>query len=524
MQRWDRRTAAARTISRTMRNRELSADEAEFVGSLCHYVREHLDSFRDAGKRLDEHYSAAALQQRHDALVDGFRRVRASKFDTDLNRFVETDEPMYSEGFIEVTKAGHVPTLPGDRMGKAMDECASVQSDDLLDTARAELLCVLTWLAWDEHANSIKPRICEFQGMEWHFDPLYTDANRRQLHKDRVDSSWVTLARKSLSLARLRPSSENEGISMVRNAEAALTECGLPSADRWLRDRASLIAANISAIRKFVEKEEDDLRRRWMAERMSRVRRRRDELRSDLRHHPAHFPPAGRRSAYLRDQLRLEYRQPQDLSTAIFWATREAVERSKTLYSGRPFSRSFGAWVEFLLFVILSEDACNAVHVSEFQALRNEWPGRPRLLIDMKSNGVLGQLVELDARAWVAVASVVVVSDVAGLVVVGSGGSVEGVTLRADQLSSPERAVLIALERARRESPPRALDAGELLKFCGGLPSGQRHEFRDADHVRDTVYGLRKRKIQIPNPRNKSGYALERPLEVTVPDLAASIR
>lgn len=95
--------------------------------------------------------------------------------------------------------------------------------------------------------------------------------------------------------------------------------------------------------------------------------------------------------------------------------------------------------------------------------------------------------------------------------------------LRADQLSSPERAVLIALEQARRQSPSRALDASDIRRDCARLSNGQLHTFRDDDHVRRTIYRLRKKRIGIPNPSNKSGYSLELRLEETVPDLAASI-
>jgi hypothetical protein len=384
-----------------MSQKALSADEAEFVGDLCHYVREHLDSFRDAGKRLDDHYSVAAFRQRHESVVEGFRSARAVRFDNEVGAQVKTDEPMYSADFVANAEKGFVAEQAGHRMGEAMSECGSNTTDDALDTQRAEAICLLTWLAWDEHANTILPSVCEFQAMEWHFDPLFTDTNRRQVLKGRIDSAWVSLARKSVSLVKLRPAPLSFAQAEPQRARAKSDGGALPTADRWLRDRAPVIAANLSTLRVHVEKEESELRRRWKAERMFRVRRRRDELRLDLRHHPTDFPPEGRRTAYIRDQLRLEYRQPEDLSTAIFWAAREAVERSKSLYSGRPFSRSFGAWVEFLLFVILNEDAGNAERVSEFQALPNEWPGRPCLLVDMKHSELLDRLLELDVRAWV---------------------------------------------------------------------------------------------------------------------------
>jgi hypothetical protein len=381
-----------------MGSKPLTADEAEFVGTLCEYVRANLESFRAAGARIDERYSGAAFRRRHEASVEEFRSARAMRFDDRLGEQVATDEPMYDDGFIRNLASSIVPERVGDRMAHAMTACASNQDDAALDTEQAEIVCVLTWLAWDEHANSIAPLVCEFQSMEWRFDPLYTDLNRRQLHKDRVDQSWVTLARKSLSLVKLRPATTSGMMPVVSDKGDAQE---LPHAERWLRDRAHVVAANLPLWRALIEVEEQGVRAQWKAERMLRVRDRKRDLRLDLEHHAELLPPKGKRKTYFREQLRQARDLPESVEQGLYMASMDAIERARTMFNGRPFTRSFAAWVEFLLLVILSESAGESERVSVLQSMSNEWPGRQRLLIDLKHNGVLEQLLKLDARAWV---------------------------------------------------------------------------------------------------------------------------
>lgn len=86
----------------------------------------------------------------------------------------------------------------------------------------------------------------------------------------------------------------------------------------------------------------------------------------------------------------------------------------------------------------------------------------------------------------------------------------------AAALNDPDRAVLIALEAARREQPPRALDGGEIRAEAKkrGL-----YVFRDARHARQTIDSLRKRGWAIPNAGNRTGFRLPIPLAQTCPDL-----
>ena len=95
--------------------------------------------------------------------------------------------------------------------------------------------------------------------------------------------------------------------------------------------------------------------------------------------------------------------------------------------------------------------------------------------------------------------------------------------LSAAELNAPARALLIALERARREKPPSALSAKQLRQNCSRSSGIEKHEFRNDDHVQRVVAELRKLGIKIRNPRNRSGYSLGSKLEAVVPDLAKAI-
>lgn len=87
----------------------------------------------------------------------------------------------------------------------------------------------------------------------------------------------------------------------------------------------------------------------------------------------------------------------------------------------------------------------------------------------------------------------------------------------AAALNGADKAVLIVLERARRETPPQARSADEIRRRAkeAGLDV-----FRDADHARRAVYSLRDRKWPIPNALNGTGYRLDLPLLELCPDLA----
>ncbi len=105
----------------------------------------------------------------------------------------------------------------------------------------------------------------------------------------------------------------------------------------------------------------------------------------------------------------------------------------------------------------------------------------------------------------------------------GEGAARGSTKLSAAQLNAAEKALLIALERARRENPPRALGAKQLRLHCAACSGIEKQKFRDDAHVQLILSGLRKRGIEIPNPRNKSGYSLATELKTSVPDLAKAI-
>jgi hypothetical protein len=387
-----------------MQRRTLTADESEFVGGLCHFVRAHLASFKSAGQRLDAKFSAAAFRQRHEALADAMREARALRFDEQLGRQVPTDEPMYGEWAIAEARKGTVPERVGERMARALGEVGNVETDDALDTSVAEEVCVLTWLAWDEHAHLLSPRICEFQSMDWNFDPLHTDCNRRQLHKEHVSPAWVSLARKSLSLVRLRPTTpalppHSGHATLMTNAPSAH-----PPAELWLRDRAPVVRAQLERLAPDIAKEETQLRRLWKAQRMTRVRAARDELRQHLKFHPESLPEPGKRWTYFREQLRRAHDGPTNAVDASVWSIQEAIERGNSLYAQLPLDPSFAAWVQFLMIVVFDARADEPQRISPLQELSNDWPGRPALQLQLRHIGLLDPLLRLSERAWVVIA------------------------------------------------------------------------------------------------------------------------
>ena len=87
----------------------------------------------------------------------------------------------------------------------------------------------------------------------------------------------------------------------------------------------------------------------------------------------------------------------------------------------------------------------------------------------------------------------------------------------AAELGDSDRGVLLSLELARRRTPPEALTAAEIKRLA---EDRKFTSFRDADHVRRTVYSLRDRTWPIPNAMNGTGYRLGKSLNDLCPELA----
>jgi hypothetical protein len=86
----------------------------------------------------------------------------------------------------------------------------------------------------------------------------------------------------------------------------------------------------------------------------------------------------------------------------------------------------------------------------------------------------------------------------------------------AAELVDTKQAVVLALERARRRSPPEGLTADQIRRVADKQGPAT---FRDADQVSRTIYALRDEGWPIPNSQ-AAGYRLGRPLAELCPALA----
>jgi hypothetical protein len=271
-------------------------------------------------------------------------------------------------------------------MHEAMWRWAIDLGDAALDSLNAKSVCLLTWIAWDEHASEIRPIICEFQKRPWAFDPDRGQIDARQVTADLIDARWVVLARKAFAKAKLalRRSSPSPTKEVQPMAESFELDVVWEARFRWVRSHLAEQRPEVEAEERAARVVFDARNKELIADTLTadewseRIHARLDEqLLAKLAEKKLSEKEVERRLRADRKKRKLDPstlrdEPPSETPTAFLaFAAREATARARDEFKPpKRLTKPFATWLVYLFWLVIDDEADQATpHLSPLQAL-----------------------------------------------------------------------------------------------------------------------------------------------------------